>query len=293
MSTFRLFFLTILFLLEISDILAKQDESGRGDLSQYTLFNPLPDKYLGPMKTDRPDITDIPYTVAPGHLQVEFDMVFLVWDHTKLDGYNIKARSFTILDPNFRIGLLHNLEMDILFNGYTDQTIKDLKTGSKKRQNGMNDLILRFKYNFWGNDGKGKTAFGIIPMIKFPTNQHHLGNKFYEGGVLFPLDIIFIDKVSLGLMTGAKYVRAINHHKYVYSFPNTASLSIQLTEKLGSYIEIASEKSTEKKSPWYVTLDIGTTYGVTSNFQLDAGVDIGLSKAANDICPFIGIAVRI
>jgi hypothetical protein len=39
-------------------------------------------------------------------------------------------------------------------------------------------------------------------------------------------------------------------------------------------------------------LDVGTTYGVTSDLQLDAGVQWGLSEAAEDSRVFVGLSVR-
>jgi hypothetical protein len=190
------------------------------------------------------------------------------------------------------VGLLHNLELDLIFGGYNHVTVKDLIANATTHQEGLGDLFLRFKYNFWGNDGKDKTAFGLIPFTKFPTNQDHLGNKFYEGGVLVPLDITFTEKLSLGLMTGLSYIRADNHHKYVYLFTNSGVLAYDFTEALGVYLELFGEKSTEKKSRWNTTLDTGITYKVTKNFQLDAGINFGLSKAAVDYNPFIGMSVR-
>jgi hypothetical protein len=37
---------------------------------------------------------------------------------------------------------------------------------------------------------------------------------------------------------------------------------------------------------------MGLTYGVTKNLQLDAGVNIGVTRAAEDLNPFLGLTSR-
>ena len=54
------------------------------------------------------------------------------------------------------------------------------------RQSGFGDVVLRFKVNFWGDDG-GKTALGVIPFVKLPANQDDMGNHAVEGGLIFPV----------------------------------------------------------------------------------------------------------
>ena len=45
-------------------------------------------------------------------------------------------------------------------------------------------------------------------------------------------------------------------------------------------------------APRELTADGGLTLGVTDDLQLDAGVNLGLSRGADDVNPFLGLAVR-
>ena len=45
-------------------------------------------------------------------------------------------------------------------------------------------------------------------------------------------------------------------------------------------------------SSWVGTVDLGLTYALTKNIQLDAGVNIGVTRAADDWNPFVGISFR-
>ena len=60
----------------------------------------------------------------------------------------------------------------------------------------------------------------------------------------------------------------------------------------GKYGEIFTSVSTERGSEWVATLDFGLTYGLTDNVQLDGGVNIGLTRSADDVNPFLGISMR-
>jgi hypothetical protein len=43
---------------------------------------------------------------------------------------------------------------------------------------------------------------------------------------------------------------------------------------------------------WIGTFDFGFTCGVTPNLQLDAGLNVGVTRSADDLNPFVGLSVR-
>ena len=47
-----------------------------------------------------------------------------------------------------------------------------------------------------------------------------------------------------------------------------------------------------KVMPRELTADGGLTLGLTDDLQLDAGVNVGLTRGADDVNPFLGLAVR-
>lgn len=50
--------------------------------------------------------------------------------------------------------------------------------------------------------------------------------------------------------------------------------------------------SAERGSHWQATADFGLTYALTEDVQLDGGVNVGLTRAAEDVNPFLGLSVR-
>jgi hypothetical protein len=117
-------------------------------------------------------------------------------------------------------------------------------------------------------------------------------NNDVEGGVILPLAIDLGSGMGLGLMTEVDILRAEDGGGYEPTFINSATVSFELTQKLGLYVEAFTERSAESGSETVVTIDTGLTYAVTDNLQLDTGANIGVTDAADDLNVFVGLSRR-
>ena len=261
------------------------------DKSSYHLFNPVPTKLLRELNTDRPDKTESPFTVDAGHFQVELDFVSYTHDRDQSGGGDVRTDAFAIAPLNLKVGLLNQVDLQVVIETYNHVRVNDRMAGRVEKMSGFGDITTRLKVNFWGNDG-GRTAFGIMPFAKFPSNQDGLGNHAVEGGVILPLAVELPGGWDMGVMTEVDCLRNDNGPGHHASFVNSLTLSHDLAGKLGGYVEFFSEVSTEHAAPWVGTVDLGLTYGLTKNVQLDAGINLGVTKSADDLNPFIGFSVR-
>ena len=162
---------------------------------------------------------------------------------------------------------------------------------TKTRISGLGDVTLRSKYNLWGNDG-GSSAFGLVGFAKLPTNQNGIGNDHVEGGIGFPLSLELPKGWWLGLTPEFHIYHDAIGSGYHLNFASTVFLWHKIAGNLSGYIESANWVSAEKGSPWISTLDLGLTYVWGKRVQLDAGVYIGMTRAANDVAPFLGVSLR-
>src|SRR5437773_2700383 len=166
--------------------------SGRGadstnvDKSKYTLFNPTPREAMREFTTDRPDKTESPYTVDAGHFQVELDLITYAHDHETSSARDVRVNAWSVVPVNLKVGLLNWMDLQTVIESYNHSTTEDGTTGQTVRQSGFGDVTSRIKANLWGNDG-GTTALAVLPFVKFPTSQEHLGNNSVVGGVFFLL----------------------------------------------------------------------------------------------------------
>jgi hypothetical protein len=80
-----------------------------------------------------------------------------------------------------------------------------------------------------------------------------------------------------------------HYHTEVIS---SITLSHDLLWGFEAYGELFSQSSNQAGSAWIGTVDTGLGYELSSHAKLDAGVNIGVSDAADDVNPFIGISLR-
>ena len=73
---------------------------------------------------------------------------------------------------------------------------------------------------------------------------------------------------------------------------SSASFGYEWTEKLGTYYEVAGRFNTGDPRGDVGVLGTGITYKVTKNVQLDAGINFGITRAADRVNPFLGLSAR-
>lgn len=268
-----------------ADIPNQKDKSG------FNLLNPTPRDLLRDLSTDRPDKTESPYTVDAGHFQIESDLVNFSYDSFNGEPGDVRTDAWSFVNTNFKVGLLNHVDLQLVVSTFNYVRAEERSTRSVDESSGFGDVITRLKINVWGNDG-GKTAFAVMPFVKFPTSQDELGNGAVEGGLILPLAIALPAEWQMGLMTEFDFTRDSSGSGYHTEFINTITVSHDIVGDLAGYLEFFSSVSTERDSEWVGTVDLGVTYGLSADIQLDAGVNIGVTRAADDINPFIGVSWR-
>lgn len=259
----------------------------RPDKSGYNLFHPVPASLLREMATDRPDKTESAYTVDAGHYQIEMDVL----SHTRDQSSRESTRSLAVAATNFKVGVLNNLDLQMVVETYNIERTKDRDRGTTSRSSGFGDVSLRSKINVWGNDA-GPSALSVMPFVKIPTATGGLGNGSTEGGVIFPFAMDLPGDWGLGAQVEVDHLADASGSNYHQEFSQTVTVSHDIVGNLGGYVEVFSRVSNERHSAWVATFDLGFTYALGRDVQLDAGVNVGLTDAAEDLNPFLGLSLR-
>jgi len=276
----------------ISELSSMAEDNGTNqDKSSYTLFHPTPKSLMRELNTDRPDKTESPYTVDAGHYQIESDIFTYTHDRTTAGGADTTVNSWSYGTLNLKAGLCNRSDFQIVLNPYNRVRTADGVASAVTKQSGFGDVTLRLKVNAWGDDD-GKTAFGIMPFVKIPSNQDGLGNDAVEGGLIFPIAVSLPWGWDLGAMTEFDWNRDADDRSYHTEFVNSITFDHDIIGKLGGYVEFFSDVSTERHFAWVGTFDVGLEYRFTENIQLDGGVNLGVTDSADDIDPFLGISIR-
>jgi hypothetical protein len=257
------------------------------DKSGYTLLNPTPSEAMRELSPDRPDKTESPYTVDAGHFQLEMDFVTF----TQNQSQGVRVQTWNVAPVNLKVGVLNNVDLQFVFDNYLHVRSDDHTTGKTTTESGVGDFTTRLKINLWGDDG-GQTAFALLPFVKFPTSTSHLGNDAVEGGLILPLAIKLPAGWDMGLETAASFLRNDGNRGHHAELIDSITFDHAIIGKLSGYCEFFSSVSTERGSGWVGTVDVGLTYAVTDNLQLDCGCNLGVTRAADDVNLFAGITVR-
>lgn len=258
-----------------------------GDKSGYHLFNPTPRDQLRELSADRPDATESPYTVDAGRLQVELSFADVSLDRSKGE----RTRTVSVAPVLFKVGLLHNADMQIGIDPWSRTIVKDLETGERETFQGFGDTLLRLKVNLWGND-EGDTALAIMPFVSFPTGADGLGSGKVEGGLIVPFALNLSEATSLGLMAELDAVRSENNERYVLDFVHTATIATTIAGPVGGFVEYLGIANLNGDSRYRASLITGLTWALSPDLVLDGGVRIGLTRAAEDFGAFAGLTVR-
>lgn len=254
------------------------------DKWQYHLFHPTPTELMREMSTDRPDATESPYTVDAGHFQIEASFFDYSCDHS--EGAKSEVRTYGSL--NLKAGLLSNVDLQVVFDSYSNESVKEV--GHRSSVSGFSDVQARLKINLWGNDG-GRTALGLMPFVKIPSGTA-LSNDRWAGGVIVPFAFELADGIGAGLMAEADFVYDEDSGSYETEWVHTATVGFDIVGSLGAFVEYMGVAGSAPGFRYQASFNTGVTYGVTDNVQLDVGVRLGLYDAAEDFGVFAGISVR-
>lgn len=258
--------------------------------SDFNLFNPVPENLMRDFDTDRPDRANSPHTLDAGHFQIESGLLGYARDTRTLDGTH--SRGWTIGDTTLRIGLTNWAEVQLEVPFYETNRTTDPATHSTQRSEGIGDLSIALKTNLWGNDS-GTTAGGLEFVLKTPTASHDLGNGKVEGAVLFLFATRAPGDFDVGFNTGAGISANDEGSGYHADIINAISVSHEIAGPLSAYVEFYSAVPTQHSREWIGSVDVGFLYMIGKNIQLDAGLNIGVTRGADDLEAFFGISVRL
>ena len=262
------------------------------DKGRCTLLHPVPDDQQRDFSPDRPSQFTGPTTVDAGHFQLEMDVVNYVRDRNNAERAHVDVDQWNAAPFDLRVGLTQRTEIDYLYDGYLNLRTRDRDAHTDRTQSGFGDLTLLFKYNLFGNEG-GTLSFGMLPYLKLPTSTAHLGNRYVEGGVELPLNINLPANFQLGIQVEFDAVRNDANTRYEAAFTDIAYLGYSfLAKKLTVYGEWYSRVNRGPDSQVDGEVDAGLIYYVGKNAEVDIGCDFGVTRAAPDYQPFVGLSVR-
>jgi hypothetical protein len=249
-----------------------------------TLFNPTPRDAMRELATDRPDQTESPYTVPPGHVQLEMDLVTLGFER---DASRTRLTSWSIAPFNLKVGLLDHVDLQVLFSPCDG--LRRPGGGVAATPSGLGNLVTRLKVNLWGDDG-GRTAFGVMGFVTWPLPASALRSGRTDWGVIVPFAVSLGERWNLGAMSAVNVLAAPEGGRSIEVI-HSVTVGHALTGALGMYVEVLAGRASAGPR-WFSQFDVGWTYAVRDNLQVDLGSNLGLTGPVPVVQPFAGVSIR-
>lgn len=263
------------------------------DKSRYSLFNPTPRSQMREMTTDRPDITEVPFTVDAGHFQTESTLFGYARGRADTDG--VTSEGYEFVYTNLRIGLTNDIELSLVWQPYGIVNARSAEPEPLPSQSGIGSVDIRAKFNLWGNDDFEQvgSAFALLPVITLPTDKENgIGASEVEGGLAAFLALALPAGFGLGFNAGAYAIADAEGTGYHAEYMASASGSYDWTKKFATYVEVVTFLGLDDPRGDVVLLGGGWTYALTDDIQLDGGVNFGVTAASDRYNPFLGLSMR-
>lgn len=242
-------------------------------LAAHTLLDPTPDSALRPLRTDRPDLTEGPYTVDAGHLQLESDLGVVGVEGAGA-GLGVDVDVFSV---NARVGVTDAVDVHVIVPVVGARFV-DGDAAAR-----VGELVLRAKWNLFGNEDGSDLALALLPYLVVPAGYE------VTGGLIVPVDVALPADLGLGAMVAVEAVRdgaALDAEVIV-----SASLAYDVGGGVGVYVEgLASGVVLQGSGEAWASA--GTTFSVAPDVQLDAGARALVVGGAPRAEGFVGVSVR-
>lgn len=239
-----------------------------------------------PICADRPGKATGTCTVEPGRLQVELG--FGHWSHDRSG--DARTDELSIAEAAFAYGVSERFHVQLNLSPFT--RVRWLDGELSERARGFGDVGLSAKYRLTNGDAPVQIAMN--PFVKIPTAKLALGNGKVEGGIAVPIQwSVPASALSLTL-TPELDVNADSdgsgHHlgtAQVIGIGAELSPRLSVSAELWGYWDFDPAGTARQ-----YTLGSSAAYLLSNDVQIDAGVDLGLSRDAPDVELYAGFAIR-
>jgi hypothetical protein len=250
----------------------------------FSLFSPVPRTQMRDMETDRPDVTESPYTVDAGHFQLETDLVRTTRERSE----SKETHTLLINQMNLKIGLTNSTAIQIGYQTYGRQSERELDSDSKTINDGQGDLTFRIKQNLLGNDG-GNFALALLPYVKLPTSRYE--DSRIEGGLIVPMQYKLPGEWNLGFQVEVDRLKDQDQQSMHTEFLQTLTISHSIIKGLDGIAETYYTYDF-KEHQFSNYINAALQLDVAKDFKLDAGLNIGIQHTAAKHY-FIGASYRL
>ena len=244
------------------------------------------DPALRKLCTDRPGVGTPACTLDAGQVQIELGLAD--WTLDRQPG--TRSDEVDVGETLVRIGIADHAELQFGWTAYG--WTRERAGHAISHASGTGDLFVAFRRNLLRPDGAGTTV-AIMPYATLPTGGRAIGAGTWSAGVEVPFGFDLSDAVSLEFAPRVEAAADADRHGRHLAFGSVAGVAVDLSRVWNMTAELAASRDDDPSK--HRTRELaGLSFGWTPgrNFQLDAGANVGLDRAAPDLEVYAGIVRR-
>ena len=231
-----------------------------------------------PLIGDRPDFTESANTISPGRVQFEGGFTSLAVNESHLT---------TVGEILVRVGVAKNTEARLTLGSYAW-----IKNPPFKNSDGITDIAVGAKHRFFKNDGLvPETA--LLASVTLPTGSDGITLEEVVPVMIGAFGWELSDVFALGANAGWSHLFIPNANDRFHTWWGSLSLAASLGKGFGAYFEVYGYNREEKDGNTTGYADVGLTYLINENFQLDARVGQGFNGDDENWFYGLGLVYRI
>jgi hypothetical protein len=237
-----------------------------------------------PICAARPGKSTPPCTVPTGHFQIETGLIDWIGDRHHAE----RDTSLVIGETTFKYGLTDRSDIEVDVTPWQRSTAR---IGAlRDRESGIGDVTVGYKQQLTSPDGDAQIA--LLPVVKFPTAKHSLGNGKLEAGLLVPIGFaITKSPLSIGLTPEIDWAADAVGHSHHAAMVQVVSLGVAASEKLSLSAELWGQWDWDPDGTVkQYSVDTSIAYVPRDDLQLDAGANFGLNRETPDVELYVGVA---
>jgi hypothetical protein len=237
-----------------------------------------------PICTDRPGKSSSTCTVPKGMWQVESSVAD--WSLTKADGS--RAASLAIGSTALKYGISANMHVEVGLTPHVRN--RERFDGERSTDSGIGDATVKVKRRLTAPDAAFSAA--LVPFVKLPTASKRIGNGKVEGGLVVPLSWSLGGPLSLSSSPELDLIADGDGDGYHVAGAGTLSLGFAATDRLSLAAELWSGWDWDESTTRQASLGGNAAYKLSSELQIDAQVDVGLTRESADVEIAGGVSMR-
>ena len=246
------------------------------------------DEGLSAICTDRPTKSYASCTVDPGHLQIETDL----FNATLFSDRGQNVDTFLFTNPTLKLGVAKGVDIEANIAPYVRVHSYDDAGTYDDTVDGVGDLYLRLKYNFY-NSANGKLQLAAIPYVKAPTAKAAVGNEAWEGGAAFAINYKLTDVWSLNLAPEVDVLKDSTGDGRHVQHVELINIARSLPHGVTAYAELWGAWNYDPAGTVrQYSADFAVAWAFAKHTQVDLGVNFGLNRYTPDAQVYLGLSQK-